>query len=250
MSQDVYDLKKFYSRRAGRLVRRFLSRHIQEIWPDTHDLRIMGYGYAVPYLRPYIEDAERVFNVMPTSLGVHYWPERQKNLTCLCSEDLPLETESVDRIIMIHALEYEQLPEHCMHEMWRVLKSNGRLLIIVPNRLGLWARVDWTPFGHGRPYSVPQITHYLKDSGFVHETTHRALFMPPFRSFPLLRAIYALENIGKYVFPGLAGVYLVEAGKQVYAGIQGGKKVRSPVRIKQILKPKPATVLGKKCPTL
>jgi len=78
MSQDVYDLKKFYNGRGGRLVRRFLSHHIQEIWPDIHGLRIMGYGYAVPYLRSYIEDAERVFNVMPVSLGVHYWPEGQK----------------------------------------------------------------------------------------------------------------------------------------------------------------------------
>jgi len=143
---------------------------------------------------------------------------------------------------MLHALEYEQAPEHCLQELWRILKSNGKLLIVVPNRLGLWARVDWTPFGHGRPYSVSQISHYLKDSGFVHETTHRALFMPPFRSFPVLRAIYALENIGKYVFPGLAGVCLVEAGKQVYAGIHEAKRVRSSATMKQILRPKPAAV--------
>ena len=45
-----------------------------------------------------------------------------------------------------------------LREIWRVMASGGQLLAVVPNRRGLWARMDTTPFGHGRPYSRSQIT--------------------------------------------------------------------------------------------
>jgi SAM-dependent methyltransferase len=200
----------------------------------------MGYGYAVPYLRSYMSEAERIFNIMPSDMGVHHWPEGQDNLACLSDHELPLETESVDRIIMMHAIEHEKVPEYCFQEMSRILKSNGRILIIVPNRMGLWARADWTPFGYGQPYSVGQISGYLNKSHFVHEATHRALFMPPFRSFLVLRTAYAMENIGRYVFPSLSGVCIIEASKHIYSGIRSGEGLRSRIRRIRSLSPKPA----------
>ena len=38
-----------------------------------------------------------------------------------------------------------------LRECWRVLRDDGRLLVVVPNRLGSWALFDHTPFGQGRP---------------------------------------------------------------------------------------------------
>jgi alpha-ketoglutarate-dependent 2,4-dichlorophenoxyacetate dioxygenase len=43
----------------------------------------------------------------------------------------------------------------------------GRLLLIVPNRRGIWARLDSTPFGHGRPYSRGQLERLLGDALFT-----------------------------------------------------------------------------------
>lgn len=229
MSYSVYDLKQFYSRRAGRLVRRLLSTHIHEFWPDIKDQSVLGYGYAVPYLRRMKEESGRVFAVMPVPGGVHFWPEEGQGLVTVSSEtELPFGTESLDRILVIHGLEHAEAPEALIHEFWRVLKSNGRLLMIVPNRLGMWSRVDWTPFGHGRPYSFSQINNYLHDNLFVIERKSRALFMPPFRSFLVLRTAYTLESFGKFIFPGLAGVHIIEASKQIYGSLPKGKaeKVR------------------------
>lgn len=224
MSYSVYDLKQFYSRRAGRLVRRLVSSHISEFWPDISDLSVMGYGYAAPYLRPLRENAERVCAVMPASQGVHFWPDDAKGLVSLSAEtDLPFATESLDRILVVHGLEYAETPGTLIHEFWRVLKSNGRLLMVVPSRLGLWARVDWTPFGHGTPYSLSQINGYLQDNLFITERKGRALFMPPFKSFLVLRTAYTMESFGRFIFPGLAGVHLIEASKQIYGGMPKGK---------------------------
>lgn len=244
MSVSVFDLKDFYNRRGGRFVRRLLGGHIHSMWDNVSGLRVMGCGYAVPYMRPYMNDAERVFNVMIPSIGCHHWPQnaKERNLVCLSVEDdLPIETESVDRILLVHGLEYAENPDYMLQELWRVLKSNGRILIVVPNRLGLWARADWTPFGHGHPYSVGQMTHHLKKNFFVHEETRRALFMPPFKSFLVLRTAYFFESIGKYIFPGLAGVYLIEASKQVYAKIDRGEKSYVTVKgRRKIFVPEPA----------
>ena len=47
-------------------------------------------------------------------------------------------------------LEMTNDPGTLLREAWRVLAAGGRLLVVVPNRRGLWARMDTTPFGHGR----------------------------------------------------------------------------------------------------
>jgi len=229
MSYTVYDLKQFYSRRAGRLVRRLVSAHIREFWPNIKGMRVMGYGYAVPYLNAFHGEAERVCAAMPVGGGVHFWPEGEKGQVCLTNEgELPFETESIDRLLVVHGLEYAELPEPLFQEFWRVLKSNGRLMLVVPNRLGMWARVDWTPFGHGTPFTMAQINNYLQRNHFILENKSRALFMPPFRSFLVLRTAYTVESFGKFIFPGLAGVHLIEASKQIYGVIPKGKaeKVR------------------------
>lgn len=221
MNYSAQDLKNFYKSKNGLLVRRILARHIRNIWPDAKGCRVMGYGYAVPYLRAFAGDAERVFAVMPDRLGIHHWPEAEaeKGLACLSGEGLlPVETESVDRILLVHGFEYAVKPAPLLHEIWRVMKSGGRLLIVAPNRLGLWARADWTPFGHGTPYTLGQISQLLQQNLFTYERAESALFMPPFRSAFVLRGAYRIETLGKYIMPGLAGVHLVEAGKQVYAG--------------------------------
>lgn len=205
-------------------MRRLLSSHIREFWPDIKNQSIMGYGYAVPYLRVLQEESERAFSVMSAVNGVHKWPEGEKGLVCLAGEtELPFVSESLDRILLVHGLEYAESPGDLFNEFWRVLKSDGRLLMIVPNRLGLWARVDRTPFGHGTPYSFRQINNYLQDNLFITERKDRALFMPPFRSFLALRTAYTFESFGEFIFPGLAGVHIIEASKQIYAGVPKGK---------------------------
>lgn len=219
MSFSVYDLIEFYNSRLGRASQRALQEHIRSFWPDTRNMRLMGVGYAAPYLTPYLGEAERLFSVMTPSLGAYPWPSDGKNLVCLAAEnELPVETNSIDRIILIHALEHAQQSGPMFEEIWRVLKSNGRLLIIVPNRLGLWSRVDRTPFGQGRPYSATQILKQLREYKFLHERTRQGLFMFPVGTRIFLKAAAFLENYGRFIFPALAGVHMVEASKQLYAG--------------------------------
>ncbi len=237
---SAYDLKSFYNAFSGRVIRKILRMHIGGLWPETKNLNVMGYGYALPYLRPYMDESQTIYNVMPAQLGVHEWPPNEPNLVCLSEENaLPLPTNSVDRIIMVHGLEFLDFPESSFEELWRVLKSSGRIVLVVPNRMGLWARADWNPFGQGKPYSARQVETFLKDNLFVHEQTSYALFSPPFQNNLLLRAAHIFEKMGRYLYPALGGVTIIEASKQLYAG--KGKAVTSkvPKTLKKAVSTKP-----------
>lgn len=242
MQRSAYDLKAFYNTKVGRVIRRVLQERIRGFWPDAHGLRVMGCGYATPYLRSFSEEAERVFALMPAGQGAHDWPHDAKNLVCVAEEaELPIENSSVDRILLIHDLEFSELIRPSMEELWRVLKPNGRLLIVVPNRGGWWTRADWSPFGKGTPYSATQIYHHLHDNMFVHERTEEALFMPPIKFSPLLKSARAIENFCKSYCPVMGGVHMVEASKQLYAApIDKGKRSRVTIRGRNLI-PRPAT---------
>jgi hypothetical protein len=99
------------------------------------------------------------------------------------------------------------------------MAGGGRLLAVVPNRRGLWARADSTPFGQGHPYSVSQVKQVLRDTLFVPERTSHALFVPPVNSRLSLAWAPALEEIGIRWFRAIAGVTIIEASKQLFAGV-------------------------------
>src|ERR1700740_2098702 len=159
MSMDVVDLRNFYGQALRAVARRCIGRGIRWHWRDLHGLRALGIGYATPYLGLFREEAERCLAFMPATQGVVKWPNTRPALSALVDEnELPLPDNAVDRILLVHAIEMTNDPGALLREVWRVLASGGRLLAVVPNRRGLWARMDTTPFGHGRPSSRPQIT--------------------------------------------------------------------------------------------
>jgi len=242
MTISSYDLKAFYNTRLGRAARRILNNRISEIWPECKEMRVMGCGYALPYLRGFEKEAERVFAMMPASAGAHHWPSTSgaKNLVALSEQsELPIETNSVDRVILVHDLEHSEFINQNLAEIWRVMKSNGRVLVIVPNRSGFWARSDKTPFGQGRPFSTSQLCNLLRDNQFIHERTEEALFMPPIAYPPLLKLSNTFEKIGKTAFPIVAGVHMVEASKQLYARADKGSGSAIVTRGRRSILPKP-----------
>lgn len=230
MWSDVVDLRDFYESDLGQAARRMIGQQVRAMWPDMRGLSVMGLGFATPYLRPLQNDAERVVAVMPAGSGVLAWPPGQRSLVCLAEEDeLPLPDRSIDRVLLVHALESTEHVRSTLREVWRVLADGGKLLIVAPNRRGIWARLDRTPFGNGRPYTPSQLHRLLRDTMFTPVATGTALFMPPFQSRFVLRSAPFWENLGQRWFPTFAGVVLVEASKQIY----GGSRVEATVKARR-----------------
>ena len=220
MSIDVVDLRNFYSLRLGVAARRIVSRGIRARFADTRGQSVLGIGYATPYLGLFREEADRCLAFMPAGQGVVKWPSQRAGLAALVDElDTPLQDSAVDRVLLVHALEMAHDPSALLREVWRVLAGGGRMLAVVPNRRGLWARMDTTPFGHGRPYSRSQITHLLRDTGFTPIGWSEALYVPPIGRGWFLRSAVAWERAGATISAPFAGVHIVEASKQVYSAI-------------------------------
>ncbi|MBL8630257.1 MAG: methyltransferase domain-containing protein [Rhodospirillaceae bacterium] len=215
---DVVDLRDFYASTLGRLVQGLIGRQLRAIWPNLTGQRVLGLGFAAPYLDALRADAERVLAVMPPGQGVMHWPDPGPSLVCLAEEfTLPLPDRSIDRLLLVHSLESSAELRLMMRECWRVLADGGRVVVVAANRSSLWARFEFSPFAHGRPYSSSQITSLLRDGMFAPRQTAKALFLPPmfWRLFSGWAA--AFDRLGNRWFPTFAGVHIVEAEKQIYA---------------------------------
>ncbi|MCC6781188.1 MAG: methyltransferase domain-containing protein [Hyphomicrobiales bacterium] len=220
MSIDVVDLRNFYAQPLGVVARRFIGRGIRKRFADTRGLRLLGIGYPTPYLGLFREEAERCLAFMPATQGVMNWPTHRPSLAALVDElELPLTDAALDRVLLVHALEMAHDPIALLREVWRVLAAGGRLLVVVPNRRGVWARMDTTPFGHGHPYSRSQITHLMREAWFTPTGWSEALHVPPVARSWFLRSAPAWERTGAAVAAPFAGVHIVEASKQVYRAV-------------------------------
>lgn len=217
MRHDVVDFRDFYETPLGKIARRYVRRRIREAWPDVRRQAVLGIGYPAPYLRQFVSDAERVIAVMPASQGVARWPlEHEPNRVALAEDNqLPLSDESMDRVLIVHSLEHSEHVRHLLREVWRVVRPSGRVLAVVPNRSGLWARVERTPFGHGHPYATAQLSRLLRMNLFTPLGTKDCLYTPPLRSRWLLRSAPAFERLGGNGLR-VGGVLVAEATKQIY----------------------------------
>src|SRR5216684_4232654 len=131
MASDVVDLRDFYRTPLGQVARRMIRRAMRRMWPDLHGMRLLGIGYPAPFLTAVSPETERTVALMPASLGVLAWPSDGANLAMLADEgELPFADFSMDRVILVHALETSEQAGPMLKEVWRVLAGGGRLLII------------------------------------------------------------------------------------------------------------------------
>jgi len=247
MHLDVLDLRTFYYRtQLGRGAQAAIREQVTTLWPSAKGQTVAGFGFATPLLRPYLDDARRVTALMPGQQGVMPWPAGMANVSVLCEEtQWPVETDSLDKLIVMHGLEASEDPIALLEECYRALAPEGRALFIVPNRAGLWSRRDGTPFGFGRPFTLGQLEAQLKVMGLLPIRHVAALYQPP-SATPFWRKTGQMwEKLGRKVSNRFAGgVLMVEVKKQVPAPPRPGlsEAMRRPLRVLDGLKqpgPKP-----------
>jgi SAM-dependent methyltransferase len=236
MFQDVIELSDFYGSPLGKITARLIRRQIRSLWPSVKGMDLMGLGYAPPFIETFREEANHTVAIMPTLQGVVRWPRYKDhdrnqygryhgNLTALAREtDLPIPDASMDRIILVHCLEHTDHSKEMLREVWRTLSPGGRVIIIVPSRLGPWCRSESNPFGHGKPFSTSQVKQLLSKNMLSPTRWTSALFLPPFKSRTMLTALSNLESTGERWWSQFAGALIIEAEKQIYAANPKSKK--------------------------
>ncbi|MCV6598522.1 MAG: class I SAM-dependent methyltransferase [Mangrovicoccus sp.] len=236
MHIDVCDLRDFYYRTGlGRAAQRAIRAQMLALWPEAKAQTVVGFGFAAPLLRPYLGQARRMVALMPGQQGVMHWPAGQPNISVL-SDELwwPLQTGMADKLVMMHGLENCDNTPALLDEAARVLGPGGRALFIVPNRGGIWARSDQTPFGSGHPYTLGQLDALLTAHGFQSERHAVALFQPPSHRRFWLKSGPLWERVGQKLSNRYAGgVLLLEASRQLFRprGTPATETQRIPLRV-------------------
>ena len=235
MRPDVLSLDRFYRSPVGQSVSQLVHQCVQPMW-KVPTATLYGLGYPLPYLdlSAAQSGAEKPghagFALMPAAQGVCHWPSMQASATALVDEyHMPVADSSVDRLLVIHALEHSDRPAHLFREIWRILAPGGQVILVVPNRRRTWSALDTTPFGYGQPYSRSQISALMQDQMLPAEKWDTALMVPPLKwpgAAGMMKVMErSLHSLGK----NLGGALIVSARKQVYGALpesKGRKQVK------------------------
>ena len=208
-SQSIAD---FYKTDLGQITLTSLTQAVLKHAPLTPEQEpstkiILGIGQSAPLLQALSE--HNAFDNSSTkeldflslslnSLGAYSWPSeplaQQKDkagqhkaklsLSAVAQgRALPFSDNSVDFIVMMHALEFSTSAPELMQEAQRILSDQGRLVLIVSNRMGLWSRSERSPFGYGSPYSFQQTYSLLQPlTQMKIKSVTGALYFPPHKT--------------------------------------------------------------------
>lgn len=227
MSLDVQTLRDFYGSNLGDVSRRLIGRVIGSRWDKVAGLTVAALGYGLPFLDKFRKQAACCVILMPAEQGAILWPEGQHCATALVpAQMLPLPDGSIDRLLVAHAIEQASQPDAILEEVWRVVAPQGRIILIVPSRRGMWARTDGTPFGRGLPYSKAQLRELLHRAVLSPIFWGEALYLPPMDRQYFVRSALVIERMGAALSLPFAGVHIVEAIKQVHRPIDAPAAMR------------------------
>ena len=144
-------------------------------------------------------------------------------------EALPFPNQCLDLVVLPHALELARDPHDTLREVERVLRPEGRVVIVGFNPASLWGLRQSA--GHLRqrlggtaPLYLPsaddfigygRVRDWLRLLGFEVERGRFGCWRPPLRSESGLARLAWMEDAGARAWPVLGAVYLVEAVKRV-----------------------------------
>ena len=242
---DILELQKFYASSLGQYCEKAIImalskafvRASQESSTRSDESRLVGLGYPTPYLDRFGADYYAKLAFMPANQGAMCWPQQTKkdghrdagqlNASALITPDaLPLMDASIDVLLLAHCLEFADHPQQFLEELWRVLTPGGQMILIIPNRRGIWSFWENTPFGHGQPYSKGQLSKLLQAHGFDVMQSDDALYAPPSTRPLSVKLRPLLDRIGRKIWPRFSGVLIIRARKKVYRGVLVKNKQR------------------------
>lgn len=133
---------------------------------------------------------------------------------------LPLESNSIDVVILHHVLEFSQTPHQLLREAERVIVPHGHLVIVGFNPwslLGFWSRISRMSkktIWHNRHLSAGRLYDWLSLLDLDVLSLDYCFYRPPFKQKNLLKQLSFLERLGnKYHLP-LGGSYVLVAKKE------------------------------------
>ncbi len=138
-------------------------------------------------------------------------------------EELPFLAQSLDLLVLPHALEFADDPHQVLREAERVLIAEGQLIISGFNPASLWGarqalgRIVDAPFlpTAGQFLPLPRLKDWLKLLGFEVNRGRFGCYRPPMRSQKWLERFSFMEAAGDRWWSVCGAIYMVSAIKRV-----------------------------------
>lgn len=148
------------------------------------------------------------------------------------SDEIALDTGSVDLVILHHTLDFAKDPHQTLREASRVLKSTGHLVIIGFNPTSLWGlrkvfnRSKQAPW-NSRYISGKRISDWLNLLHYQVSDVAYHYYGLPFNKIRLLKKLLWLGNLLNPKVP-LGTYYIMSAQKQTFSRVQKKQRWNSP----------------------
>ena len=134
---------------------------------------------------------------------------------------LPIATDSVDLVILMHHLSNTGEPHAVLREAFRILIPEGKLVIIDFNPVSLWGLrhflqgwLEYVPF-NGHFYTAKRIDDWMRLLGFDQLCHYRVGYLPPIQKTSVTRHLTWLEKGTRKWLPLLGALNLLVYSKSI-----------------------------------
>lgn len=134
---------------------------------------------------------------------------------------LPIATDSVDLVILMHHLSNTSEPHAMLREAFRILIPEGKLVIIDFNPVSLWGLrhflqgwLEYVPF-NGHFYTAKRVDDWMRLLGFDQLCHHRVGYLPPILKTSVTRHLSWLEKGTRKWLPILGALNLLVYSKSI-----------------------------------
>jgi SAM-dependent methyltransferase len=135
--------------------------------------------------------------------------------------ELPVQSTSVDVLLLPHLLEFSQDPHEVLREAERILIPEGHVILLSFNPFSVWMLFRWllmwkqdVPW-RGRFFSKTRVKDWLALLGFDIVQCESYFYRPPSQHKNFMSKVKFLERVGKRFWPALGGGYILVAKKRV-----------------------------------
>lgn len=233
----IVELTRWFQTPAGAYLREWELDRLDAMLEDV-------FGYHAVQAGPPLYDALRANRIAFKARVGQVLPEPAERppgqaLVCASLAYLPFASQSIDLLVLPHALEYAHDPHRVLREAERVLRPEGRLVIIGFNPWSLWGArhrmrsAGWMP-ASGRFLSISRLKDWLQLLSFELDRGQFGCYAPPLTSRSWLQRYGFLEKAGDRWWAVGGAVYIVSAIKRVQGmrlvGPAWKKKRRSAAR--------------------
>ena len=179
-----------------------------------------GYGRIIIGLKKFLPDLKIVgVDIVKELLGLakiivtKEANEEDVTLGVGDAESLPFKDNTFDAVFSVRVLQYVPNPLVAVNEFKRVVKNNGKIIVILPNKLNLKRVVTY----HTKLYSPFEVKRWFEDAGLLDIKIGSFGFIP-IGHFHYKSPILILEVLRKIPLLKYFGGLLVVSGTKVKDG--------------------------------